>query len=213
MKNLPDTNYLKPQNFQRYFLLFIFYLLPFTFAIHAQNLPDEIRGYKVYNAKISVTNQVDKKYENDKSNAFARLTEPQLVDTSLTGLTFEISAEIDALDYKGKIDFLTFRDFKINGLNVNVEEYTNSFEFKKNQTITLPKPIKIFLGTGQFLKGALGEVTDSKEDWVVTGKVFVFGKFKKSGFNFKRVVPVDVNVTIKNPVKKEKIPPSIIPSF
>ena len=213
MKNLPNPNYLKFQNFQRCFLLFTLCLLLFTLVIHAQNLPDEIRGYKVYNAKISVTNQSDKKDKNDRSDAFARLTEPKLADTSPTGLTFEISAEIDALNYQGKINFLTFKDFTVNGLSVNVEEYTSSFEFKRNQTIALPKPIKIFLGTGQFLKGALGEATDSKEDWVVTGKVFVFGKFKKSGFNFKRVVPVDVSVTIKNPVVKEKILPSIIPSF
>jgi hypothetical protein len=213
MENLINTNYLKFRTCRRYFLLFAFYLLSFTFSVHAQDLPDEIRGYKVHNAKISVTNQTDKKDENDKSDAFARLTEPELVDTSLTGLTFEISAEVDALDVQGKIDFLTFKDFKVNGLDVNIEEYTNSFEFKKKQTITLPKPIKIFLGTGQFLKGALGEATDSKEEWIVTGKVFVFGHFKKAGFNFKRVVPVEINVTIKNPVKKEKILPSIIPSF
>jgi hypothetical protein len=194
------------------FLFFAFYLLPFIFLAHAQDLPDEIRGYKVYNAKISVTNQENKETDNDKSEAFARLTEPQLVDTSMTGLTFEISAEIDALDYAGKVDFLTFRDFKVNGLSVNVEEYTNSFEFKKNQIISLPKPVKIFLGTGQLLKGALGEAAGSKDEWTVTGKVFVFGHFKKSFFNFKRVVPVEVNVKIKNPVNQEKILPSIIPS-
>ncbi len=194
------------------FLFFAFYLLPFIFLAHAQDLPDEIRGYKVYNAKISVTNQANKETDNDKSEAFARLTEPQLVDTSLTGLTFEVSAEIDALDYTGKVDFLTFRDFKVNGLSVNVEEYTNSFEFKKNQIISLPKPVKIFLGTGQLLKGALGEAAGSKDEWTVTGKVFVFGHFKKSFFNFKRVVPVEVNVKIKNPVNQEKILPSIIPS-
>lgn len=191
-------------------------VLLLAFGIYAQDLPDEIRGYKVQKAKITVTNKTDKADktdEKDNSEAFARLTEPELVDTSLTGLTFEISAEIDALDYKGKVDFLTFKDFKVNGLDVNIEEYTNSFEFKKNEIIKLPKPIKIFLGTGQVLKGAFGEATNSKEEWTITGKVFVFGRFKKFGFDFKRVVPVDVNVKIKNPVKKENILSVIIPSF
>jgi len=181
-------------------------ILLFAFGIFAQNLPDEIRGYKVHNAKISVTNKTDKpenKDEKDKSEAFARLTEPDLTDTSLTGLTFEISAEIDPLEYKGKVDFLTFKDFKVNGLNVEIEEYTNSFEFKKKQAITLPQPIKIFLGSGQALKGALGEIRNSKEEWTVTGTVFVFGRFKKWGFNVKRVVPVEVNVKIKNPLKEK----------
>lgn len=178
-------------------------ILLFVFGIFAQDLPDEIRGYKVHNAKISVTNKTEIKDENNKSEAFARLTEPELINTSLTGLTFEISAEIDPLDYKGKVDFLTFRDFKVNGLDVEIEEYRNSFEFNKNRAIALPKPVKIFLGARQALKGALNEMRDSKEEWTVTGTVFVFGRYKKWGFSAKRVVPVEVNVKVKNPLKKE----------
>jgi hypothetical protein len=204
---------LKGRIFQGFILLFTLYLLPFTFALYAQNLPDEIRGYKVHNAKISVTNKTDKPDDKDKSEASARLTDPELIDTSLTGLTFEISAEIDPLEYKGRIDFLTFKDFKVNGLDVEIEEYTNSFELKKNQLITLPKPVKIFLGTTQALKGALSEIRDSKEEWTVTGTVFVFGRFKKWGFNVKRVVPVEVNVKIKNPIKRETVLSVTVPSF
>jgi len=181
-------------------------ILLLAFGIFAQNLPDEIRGYKVHKAKISVTNKTDTpdeklKDQKDKSEALARLTEPELTETSLAGLTFEISAEIDPLEYKGKIDFLTFKDFKVNGLNVEIEEYTNSFELKKNRATALPQPVKIFLGSGQALKGALGEIRNSKEEWTVTGTVFVFGRFKKWGFDIKRVVPVEVNVKIKNPLK------------
>jgi hypothetical protein len=179
----------------------------------AQDLPDEIRGYKVHNAKISVTGKTDNRTERDKSEAYARLTEPELTDTSLTGLTFEISAEIEPLEYKGRVDFLTFRNFKVNGLDVEIEEYTNSFEFKKNQAISLPAPVKIVLGTRQFLKGALNELRDSKEEWTVTGTVFVFGRFKKWGFNVKRVVPVEVDVKIKNPLREENIRPLAMPSF
>lgn len=176
-------------------------ILLFAFGVFAQDLPNEIRGYKVHRAKISVTNKTDKSAEKDKSEAYARLTEPELIDTSLTGLTFEISAEIEPLEHKGRVDFLMFRNFKVNGLDVEIEEYTTSFEFKKNQPITLPKPVKIFLGTRQALKGAISEMRDSKEEWTVTGTVFVFGRFKKWGFSAKRVVPVEVNVKIKNPLK------------
>ncbi len=108
---------------------------------------------------------------------------------------------------------MTFRDFKVNGLDVEIEEYTNSFEFKKNQAIALPKPVKIFLGARQALKGALKEMRDSKEEWTVTGTVFVFGRFKKWGFSAKRVVPVEVNVKVKNPLKKENILSLNVPSY
>ncbi len=191
-------------------------ILLFAFGILAQDLPDEIRGYKVHKAKISVTNKTDRNDKNtdkDNSEAFARLTEPELVDTSLAGLTFEISAEIDALDYKGKVDFLTFKDFTVNGMSVEIAEYTNSFEFKKNEAIKLPQPVSIFLGSRQALKGIFGEALNSKEEWTVTGTVFVFGRFKKYGFKVKRVVPVEVNVKIKNPARKVNILGSIIPSI
>ena len=185
----------------------------FHLAAQGQDLPDEIRGYKVHNAKISVTNQTDNRTEKEKSEAYARLTEPELIDTALTGLTFEISAEIDPLEHKGKIDFLMFRNFKVNGLNVEIDEYTNSFEFKKKQPIRLPVPIKVFIGTGQALKGALGELRASKDEWTVTGTVFVFGRFKKWGFSAKRVVPVEVNVKIKNPLRAGNVLPIRIPSI
>ena len=185
----------------------------FFLAAAAQDLPDEIRGYKVHNAKISVTNQPGSRPEKDGSEARARLTEPELIDTSLTGLTFEISGEIDPLEHKGKVDFLMFRNFKVNGLDVEIEEYRNSFEFKKNEAIRLPVPVKIFLGTNQALKGALGEFRDSKEEWTVTGTVFVFGRFKKWGFSAKRVVPVEVSVKIKNPLRNANARTIRLPSI
>lgn len=184
----------------------------FVFDASGQKLPDEIRGYKVHNAKISVTNQNEKLDEKDKSEARARLSDPELIDTSLTGLTFELSAEIDPVEHRGTIDFLTFKDFKVNGLSVEIEEYTKSFEFNKSEKINLPQPVKIFLGTRQALKGALSELRDSKEEWTVTGTVFVFGRFKKFGFNFKRVVPVEVNVKIKNPLKSGSLMTGIMRS-
>lgn len=196
----------KPLKSLQFLGFFVFFVsLWFISSAHAQDLPDEIRGYKVHNEKFSVTNNPDRRDQKNKSEVFARLTEPELIDTSLSGLTFEISGEIDSLDYKGKVDFLMFKDFKVNGLDVEIEEYTNSFEFRKNQPVTLPKPVKIFLSSRQALRGALGEIRDSKEEWTVTGTVFVFGRFKKWGFSAKRVVPVVVNVKVKNPLKKENV--------
>ncbi len=175
----------------------------FSCAVFAQKFPDKIRGYKVYETKISVTNQSSSQRREKDSEAFARLDEPQLVETSLSGLTFEIAAEIEPLDYRGKVDFLTFHDFKVNGLSVEIDEYDKPFEIKKNQSVKLPSPVKIFIGSGQILKGAFAEWRDSKEDWAVTGTVFVFGHFKKWGLSVKRVVPVAVKVKIKNPLAKK----------
>lgn len=47
--------------------------------------------------------------------------------------------------------------------------------------------------------------TAAKDEWTVTGRVFVFGRFKKFGFDFKRVVPVEINLKIKNPLNSYQL--------
>ncbi len=154
-----------------------FFFLSLSFA-NAQDYPKEIRGYKVQRIKISVKNQADKTGAKDKSEAFVKVGEPVLTNVSLTGITFELSAEIDSLQQSGTVDFLAFHDFRVNGLAVDLEEYKDSFEFRKNQNVILPKPIKIRLSTAQTLRGALSEIKESRDEWTVTGRVFVFGQFK-----------------------------------
>ena len=167
----------------------------------AQDLPKKIRGYKVHRAKISVKNQPEKANAKDKSEAFVKVGEPELIDVSLAGITFELSAEVESLGQSGTIDLLAFHDFRVNGLAVDLEEYKESFEFRKHQRVVLPKPIKIRLSTAQTLRGALSELKESRDEWTVTGRVFVFGQFKKSFLKFKRVVPVEINLKIKNPLR------------
>ena len=185
----------------------------FVFSSIAQDLPDKIRGYKVYDAKISVKTEGDKTETIDKSEAFVKIGEPEIAEISLKGILFEVSAEISGLEKSGTVDFLTFHNFSINDLPVKVEEYKESFSFNKNQTIILPKPARIFLDTAQTLRGALKELKESKEEWRITGRAFVFGKFKKLGFNFKRVVPVEINIKIKNPLQQPNFikKPSVSP--
>jgi hypothetical protein len=179
-------------------------VLLFFAAAKAQEYPKEIRGYKVHKAKIIVKTDGEKNESNDETEAFVTLGEPETSNVSITGVTFEITAKISEINQKGKVDFITFNDFKVNNLAVSIEEYRHPFEFEKNEPFELPKPIKVFVGIGQTIIGGLGEVRDSKDEWDVTGTVFVFGKFKKFGFNFKRVIPVPINVKIKNPLKKKR---------
>lgn len=170
-------------------------------SVAAQDLPKEIRGYKVHRAKIPVLNKSDETDAKTKAEAFVKIGEPALADVSLTSIKLEVPAEIESAAQSGTVDFLAFRDFRVDGLAVEVEEYKESFEFVKNQTIVLPKPIVISLSAKEIVRGALKELKESKDEWTVTGRVFVFGRFKKSFLKFKRVVPVEVNLKIKNPLK------------
>ena len=49
----------------------------------------------------------------------------------------------------------------------------------------------------------LGEWNKPKDVWPVTGRVYVFGHFKKFLFKFKRVVPVELNISFKNPLRSK----------
>lgn len=182
-------------------LFFFLFFLSFNNA-DAQKLPKEIRGYKVHRAKILVKNESEKSGAKHESEAFVSVGEPELIDVSLTGIRFALSAEIDSLGQSGTIDFLTFHDFRVNGLKVGIEEYQESFDFRKGEKIVLPKPVEIFVGAGQTLLAALKEMRESKTEWTVTGRIFVFGQFKKSFLKFKRVIPVEINLKIKNPLKQ-----------
>ncbi len=183
--------------------LIIVSVLVFASVAFPQNYPKKIRGYKVYQTNISIRTQRENTSGKHDSEAVVKLGEPELSDISLTGITLEISAEIEAVEQSGKVDFVTFQDFKVSGLNVEIEEYKDSFELKKGGKAVLPKPVKIFISAGQTLRGALRELKDSKKDWTISGRLFVFGRFKKYGFSFKRVIPLDVNFKIENPVKKK----------
>lgn len=200
----------KPAHHRRRELIKTFYgfflVLLFFSSLNAQDFPDRIRGYKVQKVKVSVKTH-DQKTEDPEKNkdeleAFVKIGEPELESVGLTGVTFELTAELDSIEQSGKVDFLTFRNFRVNGIAVDIDEYKESFKFKKKEPVALPKPFKIFVSTPQTLLGAAKEVWRSQEKWRVTGRVFVFGRFKKSIFKFKRVVPVDIDIEIKNPLLK-----------
>lgn len=178
--------------------IFLSALLSF---VNAQELPDKIRGYKVYEPKIwveTVSTAADESNPEGRE-AFINIGKPEFVKASLAGVTFDIGANLTAIDQSGRVDFLTFHDFRINGIAVKIEEYSHSFELKSNMPLELPAPVRVFMSTVSIAKAAQSEVVKPQKDWAVTGTVFVFGKFKKFGFRFKRVVPVRINLTIAAP--------------
>jgi hypothetical protein len=180
----------------------LLFLLLASVCAGAQDLPRKIRGYSVYKADIKLT-QRPANPNLPLSDAAVVLSEPVLKELSLTGVTLEISARIKAFGQSGKVDFLAFNDVRVNGLAVEVDEYRESFAFKKGESVELPKPASIFVPTPQLLRATLSEMNNSKKEWTITGRVFVFGKFRKYGLEHKRVVPIDINLTIANPLQSK----------
>jgi len=176
-------------------------LLLLSHANSAQDFPDKIRGYKVYKAKVNVTTTANSATNGaSEGDAVVKIGEPHIINVGLTGVTFEADADLGVIPQSGRIDFLMFRDFRVNGVAVEFDEYTDSFDVKKGVAIKLPKPVRGFVSSLNIAKAAYKEMVESKPIWNVTGTVFVFGKFKKFGFKFKRVVPVQIELKIKNPL-------------
>lgn len=186
------------------FLMMLFFFCSFVFTADAQNLPDKIRGYKVHKKDVNVKD-MDKEDKAAKDiSVTVEFDEPEVGGVGVTGVTLELGGEITVFGQSGTVDFITFKDFVVNDVDVDIDEYSDSFDFKKSDTFVLKKPIEIFVSHPQTIGGIFGEVTDSKDKWRVTGRVFVFGRFNKMGFKFKRVIPVDIDMLINNPLKSRR---------
>lgn len=157
----------------------------------AQDFPSKIRGYKVYKKAVSVTT-------NGLASSL-KISTPSVEDISFSGVKVAVTIGIDGVSETGRVDFLTFHDFRINGIPVAIDEYSEPFRFQKGQTVSLPKPLEINVGTVHLLDAARKGTDAFRGEWTVTGRVFVFGKFRKYGMKFRRVVPVDIDLKIKNP--------------
>lgn len=178
-------------------------LLLFAFVTGAQDLPDKIRGYKVYKTQVRVATESAATTPNtNDGEAVVNISEPRIVDVALAGVTFEADADLGVIPQGGRIDFLTFRDFRVNGVAVEFDEYNYSFDVKKGVAMRLPKPVRGHVSSLNIAKAAYKEMVESKSTWEVTGTVFVFGKFKKFGLKFKRVVPVKISLVVANPIQK-----------
>ena len=171
----------------------LFVLLSFVFAAHAQDLPDKIRGYKVYRGKVAVN------ADTANPDAAIHVGDPELADISLSGITLEFPAEFTAPYQSGKVELVTFHDLKVNGISVEFEDYSRRFEFKKGEKVTIPKSVRIFVPASGVVKAAWREMTNTRREWAVTGRAFVFGRFRRFGIDHKRVVPIDINLAVRNP--------------
>lgn len=202
-------------------ILFILSFIPSALAQQAGTKPDasgasaktypkEIRGYKVERAKVEIKKQQGEK--NDKAadeasadaDALIQFGDASIARMTPLGITLEVPVTVAAVKQKGHVDFLTFEDMVVNDISVTVEDYNHPFDLPTDRPTQLPQPVRLFISTTSALMGALGEWNDSKAVWPVTGRVYVFGQYKKFLFKFKRVVPVELSLSLKNPLPKLK---------
>ena len=197
-----------------------------TVAPQSRPYPKEIRGYKVERTVVEIKKPEMKspKTDNDKSqfpsdgadqsdsatnseadvDQLIQLGKPQLARVTPLGITFDVPIVVSPVRQSGHVDFLVFEDMVVNGTSVNIDEYHRVFDLPNEQPLVLREPLRIYIYLPSAMLATLGDWGDSKETWPVTGRVYVFGKFKKGPFSFKRVVPVELNLSMRNPLEERK---------
>ncbi len=95
-----------------------------------------------------------------------------------------------------------FRDIRVNGLPVEIAEYRVPFRITETSKSQLIGPIELFISNLTIAHAAYKELIGSKPRWEVSGTLLVLGQFRKFGFNFKRVVPVRLQITVDNPLPR-----------
>jgi hypothetical protein len=211
------------------FILITFIVLMFVSSATAvlsqsRTYPKEIRGYKVERTVVEVkkperknqksgngSTQSDGVDQNDSAanpeadvDELIRFGQPRLTRVTPLGITFEVPIVVSPVKQSGHVNFLVFEDMVVNGTSVDIAEYHHTFDLPNKDPLTLREPLHFYIYLPSALLAALGDWSDTKETWPVTGRVYVFGKFKKSVFSFKRVVPVELDLTMRNPLRENK---------
>ncbi len=177
-------------------------LIALSYAVAAQSAPSKIDGYKVHNANVKIAAGepgIGGTYETD---ALVNISSVTFADISLSGLTIEIGAEIRSLKEDLKVDRVTFGDVIVNGFQVSVEDYLHPFSVRKGKLVMLPKPARITIRPSQLPLAAYDELVNSPKTLTVKGSARIFGRVKRFGFSFKRVVPVKFDLEFKNPLRR-----------
>ncbi len=189
--------------------------MPMLTSGQSRSYPDNIRGYKVERTVIEIKKPENK---NQASNGVTASSDsdvdqlitfgqPSIAHATPLGMTFEVPVVVAPVKQSGKVDFLVFEDMEVNGHSVQIDEYKHSFGLPDKKSLTLRDPLRIYIYLPSAILAALGDWTDSRDTWPVTGRVYVFGRFKKKilgiSTSFKRVVPVELNLTMRNPLKEK----------
>lgn len=126
---------------------------------------------------------------------------PSIARVTPLGITFNVPVVVAPIKQSGKVDFLLFEDMMVNHHSIEIDEYNRAFDLPTKKPLTLNEPLRFFIYTPIAALAAVGEWSDSRETWPVTGRVYVCGKYKKFLLSFKRCVPVELNLTMRNPLR------------
>jgi hypothetical protein len=159
------------------------------------NYPKDVRGYKVERAAV-----ISKQESNP--DALVRFGEPAVTGVTPLSIKLEVPLIIAPIAQKGHVEVLMFEDMVVNGTPVEIEDYVREFNLPNKKELILREPLRFSVNLPNAMFAGIGELTSSKEVWLITGRVYVLGHYRKYMLSFKRAVPVEIKFTMKNPLRK-----------
>lgn len=125
---------------------------------------------------------------------------PQPVAVSWTELVVDVPVRVKPVGVSGHVDRVTFSDLRLNDTPFEVDPYTASFDLPENETMTLPRPLRLRVRFARVAPGVLEEAVMPSETLRLTGKAKVDGTFHKWIFTSKRTVDIPIDVSGPNPL-------------
>jgi hypothetical protein len=164
-------------------------------------LPREIRGYRIERAEVRLRRTSSGRRESAENgeDGLVQLGTPRVASLTPLGVWLEVPITIAAVEHRGEVEMLVFEDVRVDGTPVTIEEYTHRFRLPNDEPLVLPSPARIFMSVGGVLLGATSSAL--RETWPVTGRVYVCGRFRRFLFSFRRAVPVELNLSVANPLR------------
>ena len=160
--------------------------------------PKEIRGYKVEPTIV----ELRKSANDSKPDTLIKFGDAELARVTPLGISLEIPIVVSPVKQKGKVDFLLFEDMVFNGTPAEIDEYHSAFNLPNRDPVRLREPLRFYIYLPRAVLAGIDEWINSKDTWPVAGRVYVCGKFRKGPLSFKRCVPVELNLTMRDPLKK-----------
>ncbi|KXK04063.1 MAG: hypothetical protein UZ17_ACD001000977 [Acidobacteria bacterium OLB17] len=167
-----------------------------AFLAMGQGYSDRIDGYKVHKRPI-VIRSIDR--EESSGDVNFRLDGIAFAGVAITAIKFEIRASVSS-KRTATIERVRFEELSANGIPVKAEDLTREFVLPAGELTAIPDPLVCEVSSFGAAKAAWNELTDPKKEWRIKGKAFIFGRFRRFGMTFRRAVPVEIDVLVKNPI-------------
>ena len=196
-------------------MLVLLIAAPSALFAQSSTYPKEIRGYKVERAAVELKDNKHPKPKssgdssskqqtpNDQSGQLIQFGDPRVASVTPLGIGLEIPVVVSPVKQKGRVDFLVFEKMKVNGTSVEIDEYHRAFDLPNKKPLTLKEPLRFYVYLPNAILAAIDELSSSVKEWPITGVVYVFGRFNKSIFRFKRVIPIEIKLTTPNPLQNK----------